>query len=121
VTKGQQEKAFDDAIFAARKGEISGPVKTQFGWYVFRVDKVRKPSQQTLEQARTTIEQVLASQSQQKALDAFVKDFRKKWREKTECREEYVTSDCSNGPEPTPTPTPEVPAQGAPAPAQPTP
>ena len=121
VTKGQQEKAFDDAIFAARKGEISGPVKTQFGWYVFRVDKVRKPSQQTLEQARTTIEQVLASQSQQQALDAFVKDFRKKWREKTECREEYVTSDCSNGPEPTPTPTPEVPAQGAPAPAQPTP
>jgi foldase protein PrsA len=106
VSKGQQEKAFDDAIFKAQKGKIEGPVKTQFGWYVFRVDKVTKASQQTLEQAKTTIKQVLASQNQQKALDQFVKDFRKKWKEKTECREDYVTQDCKNAPDPTPTPTP---------------
>jgi foldase protein PrsA len=106
VAKGQQEKAFDDAIFKAKKGKISGPVKTQFGWYVFRVDKVSKASQQTLEQAKTTIKQVLASQNQQKALDAFVKDFRKKWKDKTECRDDYVTQDCKNAPKPTPTPTP---------------
>jgi foldase protein PrsA len=106
VAKGQQEKAFDDAIFKARKGKISGPVKTQFGWYVFRVDKVTKPSQQTLAEAKPTIKQVLASQNQQKALDAFVKDFRKKWKEKTECRDEFATQDCKNAPKPTPTPTP---------------
>jgi parvulin-like peptidyl-prolyl isomerase len=117
VAKGQQEKAFDDAIFKADKGKISGPVKTQFGYYVFRVDKVTKASQQTLEQAKTTIKQVLASQNQQKALDAFVKDFRKRWKEKTECREDYVTQDCKNAPKPTPTPTP---APGQPAPAPPT-
>jgi parvulin-like peptidyl-prolyl isomerase len=106
VAKGQQEKAFDDAIFKAKKGKIAGPVKTQFGWYVFRVDKVSKASQQTLAQAKTTIKQVLASQNQQKALDAFVKDFRKKWKEKTECRDDFVTQDCKNAPKPTPTPTP---------------
>jgi foldase protein PrsA len=115
VAKGQQEKAFDDAIFKARKGKIEGPVKTQFGWYVFRVDKVSKASQQSLAQAKTTIKQVLASQNQQKALDAFVKDFRKKWKEKTECRDDYVTQDCKNAPKPTPTPTP-----GAQQPAAPT-
>ena len=115
VAKGQQEKAFDDAIFKAKKGKIQGPVKTQFGYYVFKVDKVTKASQQTLEQAKTTIQQVLASQSQQKALDAFVKDFRKKWKEKTECREGFVTQDCKNAPKPTPTPTP-----GAVAPTDPT-
>jgi foldase protein PrsA len=115
VAKGQQEKAFDDAIFKAKKGKIEGPVKTQFGWYVFRVDKVSKASQQTLPQAKTTIKQVLASQNQQKALDAFVKDFRKKWKEKTECRDDYVTQDCKNAPKPTPTPTP-----GAQQPAAPT-
>jgi foldase protein PrsA len=124
VAKGQQEKAFDDAIFKAPKGKISGPVKTQFGYYVFRVDKVTKASQQTLEQAKTTIRQVLASQNQQKALDAFVKDFRKKWKEKTECREDYVTQDCKNAPDPTPTPTPgpgqPAPGQDQPAPVPPT-
>jgi foldase protein PrsA len=106
VAKGQQEKAFDDAIFKAKKGKISGPVKTQFGWYVFRVDKVTKASQQSLQEAKATIKQVLASQNQQKALDDFVKDFRKKWKEKTECRDDYVTQDCKNAPDPTPTPTP---------------
>ena len=120
VAKGQQEKTFDDAIFKARKDKIAGPVKTQFGWYVFRVDKVTEPAEQTLEQAKTTIKQVLASQSQQKALDAFVEDFRKRWREKTECREGYLTPDCKNGPDPTPTPTPPAGGEGAPAP-QPTP
>ena len=113
VAKGQQEKAFDDAIFKAKKGKLSGPVKTQFGWYVFRVDKVTKASQQTLEQAKTTIKQVLASQNQQKALDAFVKDFRKKWKEKTECRDEFATQDCKNAPKPTPTPTPGAVAPGS--------
>ena len=106
VAKGQQEKAFDTAIFGADKGKITGPVKTQFGFYVFKVDKINAASQQTLEQAKATIKQVLSSQNQQKALDAFVKDFRKKWKEKTECREGYVTQDCKNAPKPTPTPTP---------------
>jgi foldase protein PrsA len=105
VSKGQQEQAFDTAIFGADKGKITGPVKTQFGFYVFKVDKITAASQQTLEQAKATIKQVLASQNQQKALDTFVKDFRNKWKGETECREGYVTQDCSNAPKPTPTPT----------------
>jgi foldase protein PrsA len=106
VAKGQQEQAFDDAIFQAKKGQLTGPVKTQFGWYVFEVDKVNKATQQTLAEAKPTIQQVLASQGQQKALDAFVKDFRAEWKQKTECREGYVTQDCKNAPKETPTPTP---------------
>jgi foldase protein PrsA len=117
VAKGQQEKAFDEAIFAADKGKLTGPVKTQFGYYVFEVDKVTKATQQSLEEATDTIKQVLASQGQQKALDAFVKDFRKRWKEKTDCREGYRTQDCKNAPKPTPTPTPGA-AQTAPTPAQ---
>jgi foldase protein PrsA len=106
VAKGQQEKAFDTAIFNAKKGKITGPVKTQFGYYVFKVDKVTPASQQTLAEAKPTIKQVLSSQNQQKALDTFVKDFRKQWKEKTECRDGFVTQDCKNAPKPTPTPTP---------------
>ena len=88
-----------------REGRVVGPVKTQFGYYVFEVDKVPKASQQTLEQAKETIRQTLQSQNQQKALDKFVKDFQKKWKERTECREGYVTQQCKNAPKPTPTPT----------------
>src|SRR5215210_5420236 len=118
VAKGQQEKALDNAIFKAKKGKLVGPVKTQFGYYVFEVNKVTPASQQTLAQAKATIKQTLASQNQQKALDKFVKSFRKRWKAKTECREGYRTQDCKNAPKATPTPT-ATPPGGAPAPAQP--
>src|SRR3954447_20437704 len=116
VAKGQQEKALDAAIFKAKKGQLTGPVKTQFGYYVFQVMNVKQASQQTLDQAKPTIKQTLASQNQQKALDKFVKSFRKRWKAKTDCREGYRTQDCKNAPKATPTPTP--PANGAP-PVQP--
>ena len=119
VAKGQQEKALDDAIFKAKKGELTGPVKTQFGYYVFEVTKVTPATQQTLEQAKATIKQMLASQNQQKALDKFVKYFRKRWKEKTDCREGYRTQDCKNAPKATPTPTPAGGGPPARSPLQP--
>ena len=110
VAKGQQEKALDTAIFAADKGKLTGPVKTQFGYYVFDVTKINKATQQTLDQAKATIKQTLASQNQQKALDSFVKSFRKRWKAKTDCRDAYRTQDCKNAPKATPTPTATAPA-----------
>ena len=100
VTKGTQEKAFDDAIFGAQKGELEGPVKTQFGYYVFEVTKVTPATQQTLEQASDTIKNLLKSQEQQEALNDFVKDFQKRYRDETVCAEDYKTSQCKNGPKP---------------------
>jgi foldase protein PrsA len=98
VAKGQQEKAFDDAIFGADKGKIVGPVKTQFGYYVFKVDKVTPASQQSLAQTKETIKNLLKSQNQQKALNDFVKDFRKDYKDKTKCAKPYLIPDCSNAP-----------------------
>ena len=115
VAKGQQEKALDDAVFSAKKGELTGPIKTQFGYYVFQVSKVNKASQQSLNDAKTTIKQLLASQQQQKALDKFVKDFQKRWKDKTDCRDGYRTQDCSNAPKATATPaTTAAPTTAAP-------
>jgi foldase protein PrsA len=127
VSKGQQEKALDTAVFAAKKSQLVGPVKTQFGYYVFKVQKVTTASQQSVQQATPTIKQLLASQNQQKALEAFVKDFRTKWKSKTNCRSGFVTQECKNAPKPkktTATPPGAVPAQpqgGTTVPATPAP
>ena len=123
VAKGQQDKALDDAVFDAKKGELEGPVKTQFGWYVFEVEKVTQASQQSLQQSKDTIKNLLRSERQQKTLDEWVKDFREDYREQTECADDFRIEECSNapkggsdtgpasggnpsGPAPTPTPTP---------------
>ncbi len=111
VTKGQQDKTLDDAIFSAKKSVIVGPVKTQFGYYVLQVTKITPAIQQTLQQASPAIKQQLQSTGQQTALDAFVKKFQKDWKNDTVCRKGYVVAQCKNAPKPktttaaTPTPT----------------
>src|SRR4051812_43034079 len=99
VAKGQQEKALDQAVFKAEKGKITGPVKTQFGYYVFEVTKIKKASQQTLEESKESIRAQLKSQKEQKALDKFVKSFQDKYRKKTECGDDYkkgLAEQCRN-------------------------
>jgi foldase protein PrsA len=100
VTKGQQDRTFENAAFKASKNKVLGPVKTQFGFYVFEVGKITPPSQQSLAQAKSTIKQLLSSQNSQKALNNFVKDFQKKWKDRTNCRKGFITQDCSNAPKP---------------------
>jgi len=98
VAKGQQEKALDEAIFNAQKGKLVGPIKTQFGYYVFDVSKVTPAKQQSLEQSKASIQQILTSDGQRKALDKFGKDYRKRWKAETACRKGFTTADCKNGP-----------------------
>jgi foldase protein PrsA len=98
VAEGQQEKALDDAVFAAEKGQVEGPVKTQFGWYVFEVEKITKASQQSLEESSDTIKNLLRSERQQKALDDFIKDFRERYKDETNCAEDFRVDECKNAP-----------------------
>jgi foldase protein PrsA len=98
VTKGQQEPAFDDAVFKASEGALLGPLKTQFGYYVVRVQKVTKATQQSLKEATPTIKQVLQQEAQQKAVADFSEDYRTKWTDKTTCRDGYVVQGCKNAP-----------------------
>jgi foldase protein PrsA len=117
--KGTLDKELDTAVFSASKNDLKGPIKTQYGYYVFTVTAITAASQQTLAEAKATIKQTLQSQNQQKALDTFVKDFTKRWKDKTECSEGYKTSDCKNGPKATPTPAAADPTQQVPQTAPP--
>jgi parvulin-like peptidyl-prolyl isomerase len=117
VTKGQQDPAFDAAIFAAVKGKVAGPVRTGAGYYVFRVTKITPATKQSLKASSAGIRQLLTSQNQQKKLDAFATGFRADWRAKTDCAPNYVIPDCRNGRETTQsTPPPTVPGQKKPLP-----
>jgi len=39
--RNQMVKEFEVAAFAAKKGQIIGPVKTQFGYHIIRIDDVQ--------------------------------------------------------------------------------
>jgi foldase protein PrsA len=100
IAKGTQEKAFDEAIFSAKKGQLTGPVRTQFGFYVFQVQKIVPAKQQSLKDATPAIKQQIDAQNKQKADDAFNTALRKKWKAKTNCADAYVMAQCKNAPTP---------------------
>ncbi|HEX4837417.1 MAG TPA: peptidyl-prolyl cis-trans isomerase [Solirubrobacteraceae bacterium] len=113
VVKGQEEKALDTAVFTAKLNVLGGPVKTPFGYYIYEVKKTLPASQQALSQVQSSIQQQLTAQKQQKALSEFVKNFRKKWEARTECRAAYSVKDCKGYKAPT---IPTLPSTGTPVP-----
>jgi foldase protein PrsA len=116
VTKGQEDPGLDKAVFSAKKGTLEGPIKTNFGYYVFTVTGINKAVQQSLAQATPSIKQILQSQGQQTKLNKFVTGFQKKWTGKTVCRKGYVISVCKNYVKPK---TAATATAGATAPAEP--
>jgi foldase protein PrsA len=94
VTKGEEETAFSNAIFAAPVGKLEGPVHGQFGYYVFKVSSIKKATQKTLSAATAEIKQLLTEQAStagQTKVDAEVKAA---WFKKTTCRALYSMDDC---------------------------
>ena len=69
VTKAAGGLRARRAAFSAPLNKLLGPVKGQFGYYVFEVTKVTPATHQTLAQATALIRQQLTSQSQQTRAD----------------------------------------------------
>jgi foldase protein PrsA len=118
VVKGQEEKALDAAIFGAKPNVLGGPVKTPFGYYLYEVKKTLPANQQPLKQAQSSIQQQITAQSQQKALSEFIKNFRKKWTGRTNCRSQYSVQDCKGYKAPATPALPSAPAPQTSTPAQ---
>ena len=73
--RGTMVKGFEDAAFAAKPGDIVGPVQTDFGWHVIRVTGAKPATQRPFDEVRPTIEAELrrtrAQQKFQAAADQF--------------------------------------------------
>jgi peptidyl-prolyl cis-trans isomerase D len=52
-------KPFADALFAMKPGEITGPVKTQFGYHIIKLDEIQPSTVKSFEQARPELESQL--------------------------------------------------------------
>jgi peptidyl-prolyl cis-trans isomerase C len=66
-SRGRMVKPFEDAAFAAKAGEIVGPVETQFGYHVIKVYEKTPEQQRTFDEVKESINTSLKARAKSKA------------------------------------------------------
>lgn len=73
-TPDKMVPAFSKAAFVLKKGEVSDPVKSEFGWHVIQVEDRRHANPPPFEQMRDSLVQELGSKAVQNYVNGLMKD-----------------------------------------------
>ena len=66
-SRGRMVKPFEDAAFAAKAGEVIGPIETQFGFHVIKVFEKTPEAQRTFDEVKDSILTSLKARQKSKA------------------------------------------------------
>ncbi|MHB1465206.1 MAG: peptidyl-prolyl cis-trans isomerase [Thermoleophilia bacterium] len=72
--------AFEQAMDKLAAGQISDPVKTQFGWHIIQVEKIIPAGTQTFDQVKDNLKQGLMLEQQRQAFDKWLLDTRPQYK-----------------------------------------
>ena len=77
--RGQMVKEFEEATFSAEIGKVVGPVKTQFGYHLIKVEKRSEAETATFSEVKDSVKRMLIQQKQQDAYNAKVEELKAKY------------------------------------------
>lgn len=77
--KGQMVKEFEDAAFAAEIGKVVGPVKTQFGYHLIKVEQKNAPGTKTFDEVKTEIANDMLQQRRAAVFNAKIEELKAKY------------------------------------------
>ena len=66
-SRGQMVPEFDNAVFAMNEGEISGPVQTQFGFHLIKLNSKNSAKAIDFNDIKEQVKDILLKEKQQKA------------------------------------------------------
>ncbi|MGH3057634.1 MAG: peptidyl-prolyl cis-trans isomerase [Gaiellaceae bacterium] len=77
AVKGRTAAPFDEFVFAAETGQLSKPIKTEFGWHVIEVLSAVKPDSVTpLAEVEDQVRETLLREKQNQAMQKWVADLK---------------------------------------------
>ena len=74
--RGQMVPEFDTACFEMEVGEVRGPVQTQFGFHLIKLEKKNEAKPLTFEEVKAHLQEKLLSEAQQKAYQSKMNQLR---------------------------------------------
>jgi parvulin-like peptidyl-prolyl isomerase len=78
--KGRTVEPFDKFVFSAKTGELSDPIKTEFGWHIIEVLSAIKPATTTpLDQVKDSIKTTVLQTKQNAAMKAWIANLQSKY------------------------------------------
>lgn len=77
--EGQTPPEFEAALKKMKPGEISGPVKTLYGWDIIKLVKVNEPKQLTFEEMAGKIQKMLEADKRKQLKKHWLADLHKKF------------------------------------------
>jgi foldase protein PrsA len=80
--KGRTVQPFDDFVFSAKTGELSDPIKTQFGWHLIEtLGPIKPPTTRPLDEVKAEIQTKLLQTKKNAAIQAWVAGLPKKYED----------------------------------------
>lgn len=76
-SRGQMVEPFEKAAFALKPGEISGIVKTRFGYHIIKLEAKKPAVVTSFDGAKSLIEEQLKRIAAKKALDPYIENLKK--------------------------------------------
>lgn len=73
---GQMVPEFETVAFAAKVGEVSAPVKTQFGFHLIKVTEIKPAGVMTFEEVKANLEQEVTMKKQQDVYQARLEELK---------------------------------------------
>jgi peptidyl-prolyl cis-trans isomerase D len=64
--RGAMLKPIEDAVFAMKKGDITGPVESELGYHIVKLTDIKVPKQRTFEEMRPELEAEIRKQQAQR-------------------------------------------------------
>jgi len=80
ITRGQTVPPFDKTAFSLKTGQLSQPVKTQFGWHIIQaLSPIKAPASTPLSKVKSSIQQQLEQKKKNELMTKWVDDTKKQF------------------------------------------